>query len=283
MKTKKLKAPEMALVLRTCHADLTSHGRFQWPNEVGAVVAAPDWRRDDECGHGLHGWLFGQGDSGASDSIGATDAKWLVVEVVLSDIVALGGKVKFPSCTIRHIGDKHSATEYLLANEPRAASVAVIGATLTGGDDSTLTGGDDSTLTGGYGSTLTGGYGSTLTGGNRSTLTGGDDSTLTGGYGSTLTGGDDSTLTGGNRSTLTGGNRSTLTGGNRSTLTGGYGSTLTGGNRSTLTGGTKSELRIRKWCSKAERYRTYNAYVGEDGIEADVAYRLDDNNKFVKA
>ncbi|MEX5343068.1 hypothetical protein [Pseudomonas sp. I2] len=235
--------PETVLVLRTCYADLTSHGGFQWPNEVGAIVTAPDWRNDNECGHGLHGWLFGQGDAGVSDSIRRQDAKWLVVEVALQDVVALGGKVKFPSCTIRHIGDKQSATEYLLEHEPRAASVAVIG--------STLTGGNRSTLTGGYGSTLTGGYGSTLTGGDGSTLTGGDRSTLTGGYGSTLTGGD--------------------------------GSTLTGGNRSTLTGGEKSELRIRKWCSKSERYRTYNAYVGEDGIEPGVAYRLDDNNKFVKA
>ncbi|WP_341519871.1 hypothetical protein AABC73_15075 [Pseudomonas sp. G.S.17] len=320
---KKLQAPETALVLRTCYADMTSHGGFQWPDEVGAVVTASDWRKDDECGHGLHGWLFGQGDSGASSSIGKPDAKWLVVEVPLPSIVALGGKIKFPSCTIRHIGDKLSATQYLLEHEVRAASVAVIGVTLTGGDDSTLTGGYhstltggnhstltggddstltggyhstltggnhstltggyDSTLTGGYGSTLTGGYDSTLTGGDHSTLTGGDDSTLTGGYGSTLTGGDHSTLTGGYDSTLTGGYGSTLTGGYDSTLTGGYHSTLTGGYHSTLTGGDKSELRIRKWCSKSERYRTYQAYVGEDGIEAEKAYRLGENNKFVLA
>ena len=235
--------PETALILRTCNADLTSHGGFQWPSEIGAVVTAPDWRDDDECGHGLHGWLFGQGDSSASNSIGKPDAKWLVVEALISDLKSLGGKVKFPTCTVRHIGDKQSATQFLLENEPRAASVAVIGATLTGGDGSTLTGGNRSTLTGGY----------------DSTLTGGDRSTLTGGYGSTLTGGDGSTLTGGD------------------------GSTLTGGDGSTLTGGEKAELRIRKWCDKTERYRTYNAYVGEDGIEPEVAYRLDGNNKFVKA
>ncbi|RVD77050.1 DUF7666 domain-containing protein [Pseudomonas koreensis] len=291
--------PETALILRTCNADLTSHGGFQWPSEIGAVVAAPDWRDDDECGHGLHGWLFGQGDSSASNSIDRPDAKWLVVEAPINSLKSLGGKVKFPACTVRHVGDKQSATQFLLDNEPRAASVAVIGVTLTGGNGSTLTGGDDSTLTGGNDSTLTGGYDSTLTGGNRSTLTGGNDSTLTGGYDSTLTGGNRSTLTGGNRSTLTGGygstltggydstltggNRSTLTGGNGSTLTGGYGSTLTGGYDSTLTGGEKAELRVRRWCRKAERYRTYIAYVGEDGIEPEVAYRLDENNKFVKA
>lgn len=66
------------------------------------------------------------------------------------------------------------------------------------------------------------------------------------------------------------------------TLTGGNGSTLTGGDCSTLTGGDRSELRIRYWDSKADRYRTVIAYVGEDGIEAGQPYKLDDNHKFVK-
>ncbi|MCF7536193.1 hypothetical protein [Pseudomonas petrae] len=224
---KKLQAPETALVLRTCFADLTSYGGFQWPDEVSSVVEFADWNPEAVCGGGGHGWLFGQGDAGASSSIGIADAKWLVVEVPLPSVVALGGKVKFPSCIIRHIGDKTSATQYLLEHEVRAASVAVIGITLTGGDRSTLTGGDDSTLTGGNRSTLTGGYGSTITGG--------------------------------------------------------YGSTITGGVDSTLTGGDKSELRIRKWCSKSERYRTHQAYVGENGIQAGLAYRLDEGNKFVEA
>ncbi|HJP68591.1 MAG TPA: hypothetical protein VJ846_06790, partial [Sphingomicrobium sp.] len=81
---------------------------------------------------------------------------------------------------------------------------------------------------------------------------------------------------------LTGGDGSTLTGGYRSTLTGGDGSTLTGGDDSTLTGGDGSELRIRYWDNKADRYRTVIAYVGEDGIEANLPYRLDDSHKFVR-
>ena len=37
------------------------------------------------------------------------------------------------------------------------------------------------------------------------------------------------------------------------------------------------------WDKKAERYRMEVAYVGEDGIEPNVAYKLGDNHKFVKA
>lgn len=64
--------------------------------------------------------------------------------------------------------------------------------------------------------------------------------------------------------TLTGGDGSTLTGGHRSTLTGGYGSTLTA-----------------KWLDGL-RYRIAVAYVGEDGIEPGVAYRVV-NGKFKAA
>ena len=55
---------------------------------------------------------------------------------------------------------------------------------------------------------------------------------------------------------------------------------LIGGYRSTLTGGDDSELRIRYYDS---RWRTAIAYVGENGIEAGVAYKLNDNHEFVRA
>lgn len=62
-------------------------------------------------------------------------------------------------------------------------------------------------------------------------------------------------------------------GGDGSTLTGGYGSTLTGGDDSTL---------MLCWFDGVRR-RVAVAYVGEDGIEPGVAYRVDDKGKFVRA
>ena len=264
---------ETSLVLRTCRADLTSRNGFQWAG-VGGITVAPDWNTNEECGNGLHGWLYGAGNHSCSDYLSA-DAAWMVLEVVTADIIMLDGKCKFPRAKTVFVGGRKEAAESLLANEPRSSNVKIIGRIAEVGDSQSLIGGALSVLTGGDGSTLTGGYRSTLNGGDRSTLTGGDGSTLTGGYRSTLTGGDGSTLTGGNCSTLTGGDQSTLTGGNYSTLT--------GGDQSTLTGGDGSELRIRYWDTKAERYRTAIAYVGENGIEAGAAYRLDESHQFVKA
>ncbi|HGS7899418.1 TPA: hypothetical protein ACMFQO_002004, partial [Pseudomonas aeruginosa] len=201
MASKKQASQETALVLRTCSADLTSHGGFQWPDKIGAVVEAPDWKKDNKCGHGLHGWLFGQGDHDCSGTVGDADAKWLVVEVVLADLIALGGKVKFPRCTVRHIGGKASATQFLIANEPRAAGVAVIGATLQAGDKELCQVGAYGTATAGYKGTATAGY--------KGTATAGDEGTATAGYKGTATAGDEGTATAGYKGTATAGYKGT--------------------------------------------------------------------------
>ncbi|HIE0598989.1 TPA: hypothetical protein ACXJME_005614 [Pseudomonas aeruginosa] len=283
MASKKKASQETAFVLRTCSADLTSHGGFQWPDKIGAVVEAPDWKKDNKCGHGLHGWLFGQGDHGCSSTVGDADAKWLVVEVDLSDLIALGGKVKFPRCTIRHIGDRASATQFLIANEPRAAGVAVIGATLQAGDKELCQVGAYGTATAGNWGTATAGNWGTATAGNWGTATAGYKGTATAGNWGTATAGDEGTATAGNWGTATAGNWGTATAGYKGTATAGYKGTATAGYKGTATAGEKGEIRIRYWDEKADRYRTVIGYIGEDGLEPDVPYKLNADRKFVRA
>ncbi|EPW1765506.1 hypothetical protein ACWEWS_002839 [Pseudomonas aeruginosa] len=291
MASMKKASQETALVLRTCSADLTSHGGFQWPDKIGAVVEAPDWKKDNKCGHGLHGWLFGQGDHGCSSTVGGADAKWLVVEVGLSDLIALGGKVKFPRCTIRHIGDRASATQFLIANEPRAAGVAVIGATLQAGDKELCQVGAYGTATAGYKGTATAGYNGTATAGDEGTATAGDEGTATAGYNGTATAGrwgtatagDEGTATAGYNGTATAGRWGTATAGDEGTATAGDKGTATAGYKGTATAGEKGEIRIRYWDEKADRYRTVIGYIGEDGLEPNVPYRLNADHKFARS
>ena len=183
------KKVETALILRTCAADMKSHSDFQWPSEVGAVVEAPDWVANNECGNGLHGWLFGHGDHGCSSSVSNPDAKWLVVEAVLADVIALGGKVKFPRCTIRHIGDRKSATDFMLANEARSDGVAIIGATRTAGYEEHCRVGALGSATAGYSGTATAGHYGTATAGHSGTATAGYSGTATAGHYGTATAG----------------------------------------------------------------------------------------------
>jgi hypothetical protein len=241
----------MTYYLRTTDKDGKAYGGFQWPVQVGAVVEAPDWSPEPECGNGLHGLKDGLG--GSSYLSWGADALWWIVEA--DEAVCLDGdKWKFPRCTVVAVGSRADVTAELYRLRPGP----IHGMIMTGGDRATLTGGDCATLTGGDCATLAGGYGATLTGGY--------GATLAGGYGATLTGGDRATLTGGDCATLTGGDRATLTGGDRATLTGGYGATLV----------------FLRWIGGRRRMLT--AYVGEDGIEPGVAYRANyDHTAVVRA
>jgi hypothetical protein len=145
------------LVLRTCNAKMRSHeGRFVWPSE--GEVSAPDWKPTVECGNGLHGWLWGEGDG----NLGRweADARWLVVEVEAASIIDLQGKVKFPAGRVVFVGDRIEATTYL--SEHGAAGRAIVGGTSTSGYGGTSTSGYGGTSTSGDGGTSTSGYGGTL-------------------------------------------------------------------------------------------------------------------------
>jgi len=140
---------EKALVLRTCKSDMTSRNGFVWPNE--GPVECHDWVASDECGNGLHGALWGEGD-GALFYWDDT-AAWQVVEI--EEYINLDGKVKFPRGIVKHTGDRFSATAFIQSN---GAKGAVIGGTATVGYQGTATAGYKGTATAGYYGTATAGY-----------------------------------------------------------------------------------------------------------------------------
>lgn len=136
---------DTVLVLRTCSANMTSHVDFKWPKR--GPVSAPDWIDNYECGHGLHGWLWGEGD-GTLGHVDTPKAKWLVVRVIASEVRHgaghLIGKCKFPRGYVVHCGDRKSATEYIMRHG--ASGKAVIGSTVTAGDYGTATAGYKGTI-----------------------------------------------------------------------------------------------------------------------------------------
>ncbi len=150
---------ETSLVLRVCSPDMASSHGFQWPSEIGAVVRAPDWIATPQCGNGLHGWLYGQGDLFCVDYWRNEHAKWLVLEVPSEEIIVWEGKCKFPRARVRFIGNKEAAAAFIIANEPRAEPEKVIGARITAGDLGTATAGDLGTATAGDLGTATVGKG----------------------------------------------------------------------------------------------------------------------------
>jgi hypothetical protein len=174
-----------AYILRTCSADMTSHGDFIWPRE--GRVEAPDWKPTEECGNGLHGFLWGEGDGYLADW--SADAVWIVAKI--SEWLDLDGKVKFPNAEVVFCGDRLAATARIAELGARGAIVggtatAGYGGTATAGDGGTATAGYRGTATAGYRGTATAGDDGTATAGNYGTATAGDGGTATAGYGGTL-------------------------------------------------------------------------------------------------
>src|SRR5579875_727631 len=127
------------LVLRTVNKDLTSYGGFRWPEK--GYVSCPDWNPKPECGGGLHGLLWGQGDySLLSDD---PDAKWQVVEVDESKLVKIDEqKCKFPEGNVLYTGSMGDALALVLAHQwhidtviEATASAPIIAETEGEGDD----------------------------------------------------------------------------------------------------------------------------------------------------
>ena len=232
--------------LRTCAADGTSHGGFQWPES--GLVTAPDWKPTTKCGNGLHALLDGEGD--ASLLNWSADAVWQLVG--FDSYVDLDGKVKFQSCEVA-TGTRLAVTAALSALRP--------GATI-------------------HGATATAGYEGTATAGHRGTATAGERGTATAGQGGTATAGHRGTATAGQGGTATAGHRGTATAGQGGTATAGYEGTATAGQGGTATVGEWGRIQIEWWDGR--RYRIPTGYVGENGIKPDTAYRLDDAGQFVE-
>ena len=118
-----------AYILRTCDSRLRSYNDFRWPES--GHVAAPDWRATKECGHGLHGFLWGEGDGSLASF--DLDAKWIVAGI--NEWIDLSGKVKFPEAWVVHCGDRLSATAFI---QSLGAKGAIDGGTATAGDGGTV-------------------------------------------------------------------------------------------------------------------------------------------------
>jgi len=295
-------------MMKTVNADGTSYNGFVWPLEVGAKVVAPDWNDDAKCGGGLHGLHNGIGSGALLDW--SDDAVWIVASVKKAEIVDLGGKIKVPRCKIVHVGNRESATRFLsdagivgpivggtatagyegtaMAGDWGTATAGDGGTATAGkwgtamvGDGGTATAGDGGTATAGYEGTATAGKWGTATAGKWGTATAGYEGTATAGDGGTATAGDGGTATAGDGGTATAGKWGTATAGDGGTATAGDGGTATAGYEGTATAGDKGTLIIRRWDGK--RYRTVVGYIGENGLEPNTPYKLNDAGEFVKA
>lgn len=288
-----------ALALRTCAADGRSHGSFLWPTEIGSVVVCDDWRPDPNRGHGLHALLDGIGNFRLLSN--DLYAIWQVVEVDRSKCIDLGGKVKFESCILRYSGNMADAmaiiadyqVELSTKTGEYSASCSSIQSSTSQNNTSLVALNEGSRLaSSGYQTHLfSSGYCAGLAScASRNFLsTSGDSVRL-------ATSGDFSKLaTSGNFSKLASSgeyNRLSSSGIESKLVSSGISNILEASGRQSISvcagldgvafAGEDGCIALAWWDEEKHRYRLKVGYVGEDGIEEDRFYRLDENNNFTE-
>jgi hypothetical protein len=303
---KKLPKGPTLLCLRTVKQDGTSYGGFSWP-KLG-YVEVPDFSPETECGHGLHGYLRGCGDGDQIDF----DGLFQVVKVLESEVIDLDDKVKFLRCEVILTGSQQEATTLLLQEYPGLPiigagvvvgnhGVAVVGyrgtatagkyGTASAGYKGTASAGDYGTASAGYRGTASAGYGATASAGDCGTASAGDYGTASAGDGGTASAGHYGTASAGDGGTASAGNDGTASAGDYGTASAGDGGTASAGHYGTASAGSDGIVSAGKkgrlsllWLDYTNsRYREEIAYVGENGIEPNVKYKLDDQHRFIKA
>ena len=291
------------LVLRTCGADMKSYGGFKWKKR--GIVTAPDWNKEPVCGGGLHGLLWGEGQSShlstEETSVG------LVVSVAEKSIVDIDGKVKFPRGEVVFTGTLREAATWLAERVPgHAVHYATVAAgylgKATAGNLGTATAGtaarrrrgstarrrrETTAATAGYRGTATAGVrqgdGGRLRHGDGGVPRHGDGGVPRHGDGGEYgraTAGDYGKAMAGDHSKATAGAYGTAMAGDYGTATAGYLGTATAGEYGKATAGDFGILQIR--FHDGSRGRIQTGYIGENGLKAGKRYKLDDKHNFIE-
>jgi hypothetical protein len=282
-----LETEPTVLLLRTCREDMTSHGGYRWP-EIGKIARPEVWSSSEECGDGLHAWLWAKGEGGLG--------YWyephicLVVRALARTVVDLYGKVKVPACRVEFVGTLEEAAQYIEERLPAGIDpVDIIGRVATAGDDGIAiaagfngkaTAGDRGRAIAGDCGTATAGYQGTAIAGSHGKATAGDGGTATVTFYGTATVGNGGTAFAGNGGSATAGDFGKATAGESGVATVGKYGTATAGHYGLVQAWEGGRLVLDYWDGSKNVLKI--AYVGKDGIEPGVFYTLDSLGYFKK-
>jgi hypothetical protein len=180
------------LILRRVGSNRAAYGGFIYPSGVGATVEPETWKKDSECGNGLHGWPWGFG-IGEGSGFNLIDDIWLVLGAKPEDVCGElngGMKCKCQHATIRFEGKFGDAMDFLRAGQ-HACIEAMARVTIPAGKDANVSSKDwDNLAASGNASNLAAsGYASKLAAsgyGSNLAASGNDSNLAASGYGSNL-------------------------------------------------------------------------------------------------
>lgn len=295
---------EKSYFVRTCvrnvAGQLVSPSRqargFVWPEEIGSVVTCPDWDPDGRCGGGLHG--LRPGDNSPGTWATGPNAVWMICSYDPKTAVVLEGKVKAPSCTVEYVVDlkdgartkvplwlkSQGVTEPIyraMLEDSTHVIVGDYGYAITGPDGTAIAGFDGTAKAGHSGTAQAGDYGQATVGtcgvatvGNNGTAIAGVSGKARAGYQGTAIAGSGGRATAGAFGHATAGNHGTAIVANHATAIVGHGGKAQAG--------LDGVIQISYFSELVQKNRIVTGYIGEDGLEPDTLYGLDEEGHFVK-
>ena len=266
------------LVLRSCKPDMSSQKNFVWP--TSGPVECPDWKDNNECGNGLHGWLWATGNF--SLMYKEVGARWLVVEVNADDIRDLDKeKVKYPRGNVLFTDSFRKTYDFVMkhfwlqhAAEMKAGEVIDLGANFSNEDEvsvvNTLIKGHASasgysghaSASGDYGHASASGYS-----GHASASGNYGHASASGNYGHASASGSS-------------GHASASGNYGHASASGNYGHACVLGRQGKAQCGENGAIILTYWDETAKRNRHVVGYAGENGIEAGKLYCLSASFEF---
>jgi len=268
-----------ALVLKCVQADMTTRNGFLWP--TSGPVEAPDWNSINDCGNGLHGWLWGEGDPDACVWHRSPAARWLVVEVNAADVVDLDGKVKFPRGVVVFCGSRDEAISYMVANGGDRYAIIHRKVTRVDGHNIAVTGAYGTVSVGENGMAIAGRFGEASAGENGKASAKGEGVATVGVNGKAYVG-NYGKASAGDYGEARAGNYGTASAGCCGVATAGVYGKVSVGPRGRAFVGHMGIASADEWGTiiiqwfDGERMRIVIGYVGENGILPNVMYRVQD-------
>ena len=270
---------ETVLVLRTCKNDLTSFGGFQWKDS--GIVECNTFVNDFQCGNGLHGFLWGEGQGVLADW--NSDAKWLVVKVLKEDIVNFecNDKVKFPKCIVVFCGNRKDATDYIIQNGAKGKKV--IGACVSSGHRGT-------SASGYFGHSTSLDFGHSISGRKGTSISGRHGTSISGEFGQSTSGEFGQSTSGDYGTAISGDCGISISENCGYYISVDYGTSISKNKGTSQTGfygiassGEHGTLIIHWWDAINLRRKISIAYVGENGIKPNTPYKLDKDGNFMES
>ena len=171
-------------VLRNCREDMTSHDGFVWPKS--GYISCPDWSEEKKRKGGLHGFLWGVGDTSLLYPF--NNCQWLIVEVDEDKIIDLRNNVKFSEGNVVFCTQSRDKAIEKMIEYGANPNTIMYGTSTSGNNGTSISGDHGISISSDYGNSTSGNHGNSTSGNHGISNSGDHGKSISGNHGKSTSG-----------------------------------------------------------------------------------------------